>query len=110
MNDRELFPQAFPAPYPLIADLQHLGEEKQQQVGPGLSVALRRQSQEVRHGLAADAAADIYTKECAFLGGNQAQVETCCSTVNRNEPPRRPAQAKNRQEEMFFFLSSLEKC
>lgn len=25
--------------YPFVADLQHLGEEEQQQVGPGLSVA-----------------------------------------------------------------------
>lgn len=52
--------RVLPAPHPLIADLQHLGEEEQQQVGPGLSVALRRQSQEVRHGLAADAAADTH--------------------------------------------------
>lgn len=32
--------QVFRGPYPLVTDLQHLGEEEQQQVGPGLSVAL----------------------------------------------------------------------
>lgn len=26
-------------PYPLVTDFQHFGEEEQQQVGPGLSVA-----------------------------------------------------------------------
>ena len=45
----------FPAPHPFVADLQHLGEEEQQQVGPGLSVALWGQGQEVRYRLAAHA-------------------------------------------------------
>lgn len=47
----------FPAPYPFIADLKHLGEEEQQQVGPGLSVAFWGQGQEVCYSLAAHATA-----------------------------------------------------
>lgn len=43
-------------PYPLVTDLQHFGEEEQQQVGPGLSVALWGQSQEVRYSLTAHTA------------------------------------------------------
>lgn len=73
-------------------------------------MALRRQSQEVRHGLAADTAADRHTKKYAFLEGNQAHVQTCCSTANRNEPPCRPAQVKNRQVVVVVvFFSRLGK-
>lgn len=41
--------------HPVIANLQHFGEEEEQQVGPGLAVTLRRQREEISHGVAAHA-------------------------------------------------------
>lgn len=42
--------------HPFIADLQHFGEEEEQQVSPGLAVTLRRQLEEIIHGITAHAA------------------------------------------------------
>lgn len=51
-----------------------------------------------------------HTKKYAFLEGNQAHVQTCCSTANRNEPPCRPAQVKNRQVVVVVFFPARENC
>jgi len=41
--------------HPVITDLEHFGKEEQQEVSPGLAVALRRQGQEVSHSITAHA-------------------------------------------------------